>query len=147
MNPAIADVDGDGLPEVISASGGYYLRAWNVHGVQPADWPKMTGQWIIASPAVGDLEGDGKLEVAVSTREGYLYAWHTTGLTNGRIDWASFHHDDANTGSLSTKLPFGRAASRSSGCGCNASTSPTAAGLVVVVVIAMVVPRRRWRRA
>ena len=143
MNPAIADVDGDGLPEAIAGSGGYYLRAWNVHGVEPAGWPKMTGQWIIASPAVGDLDGDGKLEVAVGTREGFLYAWHTTGKTGGRVDWASFHHDDANTGSLATPLAFGARPGASSGCGCGA-TGPDDGPLVIAIGL-LVLRRRRHR--
>jgi uncharacterized protein (DUF2141 family) len=149
MNPAIADVDGDGLPEVIAGSGGYWLRAWNIHGVVPMGWPKNTGQWIIASPALGDLDGDGKLEVAVSTREGYLYAWHTTGPTNGRVDWASFHHDDGNTGNFSTKLAFGTGANASSGsgCGCTSSRGDVPGGvLLVVVVIGAVTPRTARRR-
>ena len=143
MNPAIADVDGDGLPEVIAGSGGYYLHAWNVHGVEPAGWPKMTGQWIIASPAVGDLDGDGTLEVAVGTREGFLYAWHTTGKTNGRVDWASFHHDNGNTGNVTTRLPFGKSPSTDSGCGCRGSRPD--GGLVIVLGAWLLARRRRSR--
>jgi MYXO-CTERM domain-containing protein len=146
MNPAIADIDGDGLVEVIAGSGGYFLRAWNIHGVQPAGWPKQTGQWIIASPAVGDLDGDGKLEVAVSTREGFLYAWHTTGTKTGRVDWSSFHHDDMNTGNFSTKLAFGSSANSSSGgCGCASSRADVPSGVLLVVVIVGVTGRRRKR--
>ncbi len=148
MNPAIADVDGDGLVEVIAGSGGYFLRAWNIHGVQPMGWPKQTGQWIIASPAVGDLDGDGKLEVAVSTREGFLYAWHTTGTKNGRVDWSSFHHDDMNTGNFSTKLAFGTSANASSsGCGCASTRADVPGGVLVVFVIVGVTGRRRKRRS
>ena len=143
MNPSIADLDADGLPEVIAGSGGYYLHAWNVHGVEPAGWPKMTGQWIIASPAVGDLDGDGKLEVAVGTREGFLYAWHTDGKTTGRIDWASFHHDDGNTGNVETPLDTGVGpGGGGGGCGCRTG-SPGSGGLLVLVVGALVVGRRR----
>jgi hypothetical protein len=120
QNPIVADVDDDGRPEVIVGSGGYYLRAWNVDGVQPAGWPKMTGGWIIASAAVGDLDGDGLLEIAVSTRGGQLFVWRTQGRRDGRIDWASFHHDDANTRNLATPIGFGVAATGADagGCGC-----------------------------
>ena len=143
MNPSIADLDHDGLPEVIAGSGGYYLHAWNVHGAEPAGWPKMTGQWIIASPAVGDLDGDGTLEVAVGTREGFLYAWHTTGKTNGRVDWASFHHDDGNTGNFSTKLDFGTGVAKDGGgCGCRTGR-PDGGALLIFVAGLLVVGRRR----
>jgi hypothetical protein len=118
MNPAIADVNGDGKPEVLSASGGYYLRAWDADGNQPEGWPKFTGGWVISSPAVGDMDGDGKLEVAIANREGYLYVFNTNGDTDGRVDWASFHHDDWNTGNYANPLPFGTKETGGDGGGC-----------------------------
>ncbi len=147
-NPAVADVDSDGLPEVINGSGGYYLRAWNHRGEQPAGWPKQTGQWIVASPAVGDLDGDGTLEVAVGSREGFLYAWHTEGSTEGRVDWASFHHDDHNTGNFAIPLPFGTAAGpKSGGCGCaTAATNGAPAAALLLLAASAVLLRRRIRR-
>jgi hypothetical protein len=101
-NPAVADIDGDGLPEVLFGTGGYLLHAFNKWGQEPAGWPKFTGGWIIASPAVGDLDGDGLLEVAAVTREGRLYVWDTPGPAqrNGRstVQWSSFRGNLHNTG-------------------------------------------------
>ena len=71
---AIADLDGDDYPEVITGSGGYFLHAFDGCGREPEGWPKFTGQWIIPTAAVGDLDGDDKLEVVVGTRDGWLYA-------------------------------------------------------------------------
>jgi len=107
MNLAIADISGDDNPEVIGGTGGYWLRAWDHQGKQPAGWPKLAGQWIIPSPAVGDITGDKNLEVVVNTRSGWLYAWKTKGKTTGRIDWESFGHDNHNTRNLGTKLGQG----------------------------------------
>jgi MYXO-CTERM domain-containing protein len=104
MNPIVADIDGDNLPEVISTSGGYWVRAWNAKGEEAKGWPKLTGQWGTGTPAVGDIDGDGKLEVVVGTRFGWLYAWKTQGTTKGRIDWPSAGHDNHNTRNVSTKL-------------------------------------------
>jgi hypothetical protein len=50
MNAAIADLDGDGLPEMTVGSGGYYVRAYNYKGAAPAGFPKLTGGWIAAAP-------------------------------------------------------------------------------------------------
>jgi hypothetical protein len=146
MNPSVADVDGDDLPEVISGSGGYYLRAWNANGDEPEGWPKFTGGWIIASPAVGDLDGDGTLEVATATREGYLWVWNTSGRTDGRVDWANFHHDDHNTGNYDTPIGFGSAAAPSGDGGCCSaapSTGSLAGSLMLIVGVALVLRRRR----
>ncbi|MEB2312034.1 MAG: S8 family serine peptidase [Sorangiineae bacterium] len=106
-NQAIADISGDGYPETLTGSGGYYVHAADACGREPAGWPKFTGQWIIATTAVGDLDGDESLEVVVNSRSGWLYAWHTEGSTKGTISWESYHHDNRNTGSLTTPLEQG----------------------------------------
>src|SRR2546428_10126951 len=78
VNPAIADLDGDGTPEVIAGTGGYLVHALDRRGREPRGWAKFTGGWLIASPAVGDLDGAGFLEAAVHSREAGLYVWQTT---------------------------------------------------------------------
>jgi MYXO-CTERM domain-containing protein len=146
MNPSIADVDGDGKPEVLSGSGGYYLRAWNANGDQPEGWPKFTGGWIISSPAVGDLDGDGTLEVAVANRDGYLYVFNTEGKTDGRVDWASFHHDDHNTGNLGTPIGFGSApGDGDGGCGCRTGSRGAAPFALLAAFVLLSLRRRRSR--
>lgn len=102
--PAIADLDADGQAEAIMGSGGYLVHAWDAAGEEPEGWPKFTGNWILGSPAVGDIDGDGLLEVVVSSREGRLFAWHTQGHADQDVQWASIHHDPANTGNHETPL-------------------------------------------
>jgi hypothetical protein len=102
--PGVADLDGDGLPEVVQGSGGGILHAWNHLGVNPKGWPHFTGQWILGSPGIGDLDGDGFLEVAVTTREGWLWVWSTRGRADQDIGWAGIHHDPQNTGNHETPL-------------------------------------------
>jgi MYXO-CTERM domain-containing protein len=148
QNPIVADVDGDGKPEVIVGSGGYYLHAWNEDGVEPEGWPKFTGGWIISSATVGDIDGDGTLEVATATRGGWLFAWHTTGRIDGRIDWASFHHDDHNTRNMDTPIGFGSPATPDTGGGCGCTTarrSTPSAALLALGIAALALIRRRGR--
>ncbi len=104
MNPAVADVSGDALPEVISASGGYLVHAWDVTGVEAPGFPKSTGGWVVASPAVGDIDRDGFRDVVVASRDGYVFAWKTRGAAWGPVEWATFHHDNRGTGNLHTPL-------------------------------------------
>ncbi|NUP10154.1 MAG: alkaline serine protease [Polyangiaceae bacterium] len=104
---AIADLTGDGYPEAIIGSGGYYVHAIDGCGREPEGWPKFTGQWIIPTPAVGDVDGDGKLEVAIGTRNGWLYLWHTSAPTTNVIEWESYHHDNRNTGNYDVALDQG----------------------------------------
>jgi len=102
---SVADIDGDGMPEVIAGSPGHYVHAYDYFGREPAGWPKFTGGWVAATPAVGDVDGDGYLEVAVTTREGDLFVWDTPGPADGNIQWSSFAHDPRNTGNYGSRLP------------------------------------------
>src|SRR5262249_14914399 len=99
----IADVDGDGVPEIIASSDGGGLHGYRVDGTEAAGFPKFIGGWLIAAASVGDLDGDGQLELVASTREGKLFAWHLTGAscTGGRpaVRWLGGYHDLHNTAS------------------------------------------------
>jgi hypothetical protein len=96
--PAIADVDADGVAEVIAGTSGLLLHAFREDGSEPDGWPKQTGGWLFAGPAVGDVDGDQKLEVVAVTREGYLWVWDTPTPASGLVEWGSFRHDRRNTG-------------------------------------------------
>ncbi|WP_437807985.1 S8 family serine peptidase [Sorangium sp. So ce1078] len=104
---AVVDLNGDGYPEVLTGSSGYFLHAFDGCGREPRGFPKFTGQSIATTPAVGDLDGDGTLEIVAGTRDGWLFAWHTEATTGALIAWESFHHDNRNTGNLETPLDQG----------------------------------------
>ncbi len=144
MNPAIADVSGDDLPEIITASGGYLIHAWDVTGAEAPGFPKSTGGWVVASPAVGDIDHDGFRDVVIATRDGYVFAWRTRGPAWGPVEWATFHHDNRGTGNLHTPLPivsipeiFGEA------CGCAASGTPRAPWALLLLPLGLLLRRRR----
>lgn len=103
----IADLSGDGYPEAVFGSAGYYVHALDACGRQHEGWPKFTGQWVASSPALGDLDGDGTFEIAIGTRSGWLYVWHTGASTSNVVEWESFHHDNRNTGNLEVPLVQG----------------------------------------
>jgi len=100
--PSVADVTGDGAPEVVATSGGFFVHAFGPAGATAAGWPKLTGHWQTATPSVGDLDGDGDVEVVQTTRMGYVFAWGTGGQTCQRDEWRKFHHDEWNTGTYGT---------------------------------------------
>jgi hypothetical protein len=69
--PALADMDGDGYPEIIALDGGQ-LYVWYGDGRLFPGWPQ---RWNLASyhqaPVVGDIDGDGWPDIVMThTRSG-----------------------------------------------------------------------------
>jgi hypothetical protein len=92
--PTVADLDGDGVLEVVAASYNAAVDSSMVYvfegptGATRAGWPKRVSRFIWASPTLGDIDGDRKLEVIVGSSSGKLYAWHDDGreVRNGDGD-------------------------------------------------------------
>jgi hypothetical protein len=88
-SPVLADVDGDGIREIIygsqSSSGQGYVHILKNDGSVYPGWPKVTGNWVYTPPAVGYINGDNILDVAVGdqvlsgTPTDYVYAWDVNG--------------------------------------------------------------------
>jgi len=71
-SPAIADIDGDGVLEMVVGA-----RDGLVYAIGPGChvlWTFDTTDAIKSSPAVGDIDGDGDLEVVIGSDSNYVYA-------------------------------------------------------------------------
>ncbi|MBI5506095.1 MAG: VCBS repeat-containing protein [Deltaproteobacteria bacterium] len=105
-SPAVADIDGDGVAELLEGSGGYLLHAFSAAGGEAAGWPKFTGGWMVGSAAPGDIDGDGLLDVVAVTREGQLYAWATSAAYDSAgatgVQWATLARDRHRSGNLNS---------------------------------------------
>lgn len=102
---AVGDVTG-GAPaqEVIAGTASQDLEAYNASGAPASTaWPKLTGDWLVATPVLGSLgtidtaTGAQKLVVSL-TRSGTLSAYSTPAPACSPSSWPSFHHDNANSG-------------------------------------------------
>lgn len=67
--PAIADIDGDGINEVVwgSYDGHIYVVDGRNGAAKPGNWPLFVRDTIWSSPVLHDLDGDGKLEIIIGT--------------------------------------------------------------------------------
>ena len=100
-SPSIADVNNDGIPEVIF--GAWDMRMYVVKGTDGTPlvgsgstpfnyWPAEMLDTIWSSPAIADLNGDGKLEFAYGGDVSYNSA---AGTSNGGL-LRVFDHDSVN---------------------------------------------------
>jgi len=97
--PALADVSGDGKPEILIGNGAGLVHAFGANGREPDGWPKFVGQWVQASMAAGDIDGDGKIDVAVATRQGFVFVFRTAGRPAGS-DWPNMRGTPENSGAF-----------------------------------------------
>lgn len=102
-SPAIADIDGDGIAEVVVGTGDNWraecavghpvcrpgdggdhkkVFAFNIEdGSSVTGFPVATSDAVMGSPAIGDVDDDGEPEVVVGSWDGRVYAWNGDGST------------------------------------------------------------------
>ncbi|HMI31172.1 MAG TPA: C25 family cysteine peptidase, partial [Candidatus Limnocylindrales bacterium] len=79
-SPAAADLDMDGVPEIIAASwADSSVAVWHANGTMLPGWPRKGAAPFWSVPAVGDIDGDGIPEIVVGSNTNKLYAWHRNG--------------------------------------------------------------------
>lgn len=100
QEPALADVSGDGIPDVLVGSGLYLLHAFGADATEQAGFPKLNAGWVVTTPAVDDIDNDGRNELGVVTREGWIFIWDTAGKASTVPGWPTTGHDNHNTSNL-----------------------------------------------
>ena len=111
-SPVLADLTGDGRPEVILPSN-WEIVVWDWTGLQLTRdrWPPLAWQWnldtlytVYGTPAVGDVDGDGYVELVAAGAtqngaNGALYKWDRPGLREHLATaWAQFRFTYGNIG-------------------------------------------------
>jgi len=101
-SPLIGDVDGDGQKELVVASAGAPIMAWESDGSATTGFPMLElSAEFYTCPALEDLDQDGDLELMVN---GYDYQFHVIDLPGTydptTIDWGMSRRDPQNSGWL-----------------------------------------------
>jgi hypothetical protein len=99
-SPVVADIDGDGRPDVVMGGEDNTLAALSNSGQMMPGFPIITEAEIRGTPAVCDCDGDGMTEIVVAGWDKLLHVWdYNFPFSPGRIPpWPQFHHDARRTG-------------------------------------------------
>ena len=78
-SPAFADINSDGMEEVIVGCDDEKVYVWTAYGIGVPGWPQNTDGDVYSSPAVADIDSDGELEIVAGSWWGKVYAWERNG--------------------------------------------------------------------
>jgi hypothetical protein len=101
----VGDVTGAApTQEVVAGTASQDLEAYNAAGAPAGTaWPKLTGDWLVATPILGslgtlDTSSTAPKDVVSITRSGTLSVYSTPASACSPSSWPNFHHDVANSG-------------------------------------------------
>ncbi|MGH7493944.1 MAG: FG-GAP repeat domain-containing protein [bacterium] len=78
-SPALADLDRDGVMEIIVGDDGGFLHVFKLDGSELPPFPRLVGEAIQGSVAVADLDHDEVLDMVFGTTDGAVHVWNALG--------------------------------------------------------------------
>jgi len=100
-SPVVADIDGDGVSDVVVGDETGALAALSgATGAMLPGFPIVLSAEASGTPALCDCDGDGKTEIVTSDFGGTLHVWDYDHPFSpaGPAPWPQFHHDSRRTG-------------------------------------------------
>ncbi|MBI1797228.1 MAG: VCBS repeat-containing protein [Candidatus Eisenbacteria bacterium] len=99
-SPVVADIDGDGLPDIVMGDENGVLNGISGTGAVLPGFPIQLGGEVRGTPALCDCDGDGKSEIVVSSWDRNTYVWDYDFAFSpaGPPPWPQFMHDARRTG-------------------------------------------------
>ena len=99
--PAIGDLNGDLVPEIIVGLPNGTIAGYQKNGSPAAGFPLGTSGAVDSSPALGDLTGNGDIAVVAGSDDGFAHLWTFRG-NPGALPWPMLAHDARRSGASST---------------------------------------------
>ena len=99
--PALGDLDGDRIPEIIVGLPNGTVTAYHHTGQIVSGFPLGTSGSVRSSPALGDLTGNGDIAIVVGADDGFVHLWTFRGNPD-TLPWPMLAHDARRTGASAT---------------------------------------------
>ncbi len=105
-SPVIADIDRDGLLDVVLGDETRFIHGWNALGQELDGFPLAAGDAVRATPTIADVDKDGDVDLIVASWDKSVYVWDFPAMFDPHAaPWASFHANLYNDGNVATPLP------------------------------------------
>jgi hypothetical protein len=108
-SPVVADISGDGIPDIVMGDEERNLAALSGTGTMLPGFPIVLNGEVRGTPALCDCDGDGMGEIVLADWDRNLYMWdYDFAFSPGHTPpWPQFHHDAARTGLASNPVFVG----------------------------------------
>jgi hypothetical protein len=108
-SPVVADISGDGKPDIVIGDENSSLAALSGTGTMLPGFPIVLAGEVRGAAALCDCDGDGLSEIVLSGWDRNLYVWDYDFpfSPGGAPPWPQFHHDAARTGLASNPVFVG----------------------------------------
>jgi len=98
---SVADLDGDGINEVIFGTADGRVYAYNTSGKILDGFPLLAGSEIKSTPAI--INTGGNFGIVSYSQDGYLYGWKTQWAYNAaKVLWRNYLYDSYHSNSNNT---------------------------------------------
>ncbi len=101
-SPVFADLNGDDIAEVISATENGKLIIFNIDGTSFENYPLDFGVGFQSSPSVVNLDNDNDMEIIIGTAQNLSVIDIKSSTTNNQFYWYTYRGDQHKTGSYTT---------------------------------------------
>ena len=105
-SPIFADLDSDGLAEIITATEEGQLIAFKLDGTNYSNFPMQFDFGFISSPSITDIDNDNDLEIVVGTNQNLSVIDFKEIASINNSDWITYRGNNKRSGSFTTSNNF-----------------------------------------
>jgi hypothetical protein len=105
-SPVIADIDHNGVLDVVLGNENKYIMAWDATGQLLAGFPLAMSDAVRATPVICDLDKNGSTDVVAAGWDKTVRVWGFPKIFNPqKAPWSKYHGNLYNDGNVTTQLP------------------------------------------